>query len=59
MNYAPTRATETYSHVPRLNAATTDRSTASLPAMIERVALFAVLGVFWGVIIFLALTAAL
>ncbi len=59
MNYAPTRTTEAYSHVLRLNAATAQRTTTSLPAMIERVALFAVLSIFWGLILFLALTAAL
>jgi len=59
MNYAPTRTTEAYSHVVRLNATTADRATTSLPAVIERVALFAVLGAFWGLILFLALTAAL
>jgi len=59
MNYAPTRTTETYSHVSRLNATWADRDTNSLPAVIERVALFAVLCAFWGLILFLALIAAL
>lgn len=61
MNYAPTRTTEAYSHVVRLNAAAAaaDRATTSFPVVIERVALFAVLCAFWGLILFLALTAAL
>ncbi len=59
MNYAPPRTTERYSHVLRLKAATAERTTTSLPAMIERVALFAVLCTFWGLILFLAVTAAL
>ncbi len=59
MNYAPTRTTEAYSHVVRLNATAVDRATTSLPAVIERVVLFAVLCAFWGLILFLALSAAL
>ena len=59
MNYAPTRTTETYSHVSTLNATWADRDTNSLPAVIKRVALFAVLCAFWGLILFLALIAAL
>jgi hypothetical protein len=48
MNYAPTRTTEAYSHVVRLNATAVGRASTSLPAVIERVALFAMLCAFWG-----------